>query len=91
MKVRVWAGCQVCLVVGRGESRISGCWLFLAVAEVQSRLVESIVEGKMTPASFLPSDGRADGRVLRADARACHPTLHQQRSLPRHFLVAGMT
>lgn len=35
--------------------------LFLAVAEIQNRLVEFIVEGKMKPASFLPSDGRADG------------------------------
>ncbi len=63
--------------------------LFLAVAEVQNRLVESIVEGKMKPASSLPSDGRADGRVLRADASACHPDLHQHHSLPHHLVVVG--
>lgn len=59
--------------------------------EVQSRMEESLVEGKMKPASFLPSDGRADGRVLRADGTACHPTLDQKHSLPHNLLVAGMS
>lgn len=59
MKVRDRAVRQVCLVVAHSECmnfRLSGSSV-RAVAEVQSGLLESIVEGEMKHASFLPSDG----------------------------------
>lgn len=62
--------------------------LFLAVAAVQSRLVEAIIEGKMKPASFLPSDGRADGES--PEGRYGLSPNYQQHSLPCHLVVAGM-
>lgn len=61
--MRVQAVCQVRLVVAHCESRMRLLGsLFLAVAKVQNRLVDCVVEGKLKPASFLPSDGRADGK-----------------------------